>query len=168
MAATVPNSNILLDLSNPRAFWSEVGPPDPAEGPFVFKRRALARNAMEYARVSHWVVDSDGKTWTVHLSTAYGTVDVNNGYAHRGVHDFVPLDWELFEARQCWVPPGTLAAVAVAQLAEDPSPIAPGDEEHHNAWRSRVTKQYPVLDSEAGKTLLGEVWAKAQAARKAA
>lgn len=152
-----PESNIILDLENPRTFWSEVAPPDPEKGPFIFKRRAMSRNATEYANLSHFTVDDSGKTWTIALSTAFGIHTIDNGHAHRGIHDWVPLDWELVEAHQCWAPPGTKDKVALASLAQDPSALAPIADEHHNAWRARVTREHPFLDSAAGKQLLGEV-----------
>jgi hypothetical protein len=88
--------------------------------------------------------------------------------------DWRPVEWVWDDAAFMFAPPNVKWDAKKGEWVERPASAgddaaapqlpsksmipAPAAEEHHTTWRARCLRKFPVLRSEDGAALLGEVW----------
>ena len=128
-----------------------------------------------YEAMLVWLNVRDGGHWDGMLVTNENFFPVSSNRFTQAIRhaDWRPVDWvwsdesflfapphlEWSREQNDWVERKTPApAEPVSAIPSKAAIPEPKSQEHHATWRARCRRKFPVLDSDEGNALLGEVW----------
>ena len=128
-----------------------------------------------YEAMLVWLNVRDGGHWDGMLVTNENFFPVSSNRFTQAIRhaDWRPVDWvwsdesflfapphlEWSREQNDWVERKTPApAEPVSAIPPKAAIPEPKSQEHHATWRARCRRKFPVLDSDEGNALLGEVW----------
>ena len=128
-----------------------------------------------YEAMLVWLNVRDGGHWDGMLVTNENFFPVSSNRFTQAIRhaDWRPVDWvwsdesflfapphlEWNRAQNDWVERKTpVPAEPVSAIPPKAAIPEPKSQEHHATWRARCRRKFPVLDSDEGNALLGEVW----------
>ena len=128
-----------------------------------------------YEAMLVWLNVRDGGHWDGMLVTNENFFPVSSNRFTQAIRhaDWRPVDWvwsdesflfapphlEWNREQNAWVERKTpVPAEPVSAIPPKAAIPEPKSQEHHATWRARCRRKFPVLDSDEGNALLGEVW----------
>jgi hypothetical protein len=128
-----------------------------------------------YEAMLVWLNVRDGGHWDGMLVTNENFFPVSSNRFTQAIRhaDWRPVDWVWSDESFLFAPPHLewnreqndwverKTPVPAEPVSAIPSKAAipePKSQEHHATWRARCRRKFPVLDSDEGNALLGEVW----------
>jgi hypothetical protein len=128
-----------------------------------------------YEAMLVWVNVRDGGHWDGMLVTNEDFFSLSSSRFTQAIHhtDWRPVEWRWSDEAFLFAPPHleldkdsnewverkkALPPEPVSALPPKSALPEPKDQEHHATWRARCRRKFPVLDSDEGNVLLGEVW----------
>jgi hypothetical protein len=128
-----------------------------------------------YEAMLVWLNVRDGGHWDGMLVTNENFFPVSSNRFTQAIRhaDWRPVDWVWSDESFLFAPPHLewnreqndwverktpVSAEPVSAIPPKAAIPEPKSQEHHATWRARCRRKFPVLDSDEGNALLGEVW----------
>jgi hypothetical protein len=128
-----------------------------------------------YEAMLVWLNVRDGGHWDGMLVTNENFFPVSSNRFTQAIRhaDWRPVDWVWSDESFLFAPPHLewnreqndwverktpVPAEPVSAIPPKAAIPEPKSQEHHATWRARCRRKFPVLDSDEGNALLGEVW----------
>ena len=128
-----------------------------------------------YEAMLVWLNVRDGGHWDGMLVTNENFFPVSSNRFTQAIRhaDWRPVDWVWSDESFLLAPPHLewsreqndwverkipVPAEPVSDIPPKAAIPEPKSQEHHATWRARCRRKFPVLDSDEGNALLGEVW----------
>ena len=128
-----------------------------------------------YEAMLVWLNVRDGGHWDGMLVTNENFFPVSSNRFTQAIRhaDWRPVDWVWSDESFLFAPPHLewnreqndwverkipVPAEPVSAIPPKAAIPEPKRQEHHATWRARCRRKFPVLDSDEGNALLGEVW----------
>ena len=128
-----------------------------------------------YEAMLVWLNVRDGGHWDGMLVTNENFFPVSSNRFTQAIRhaDWRPVDWVWSDESFLFAPPHLewsreqnarverkipVPAEPVSDIPPKAAIPEPKSQEHHATWRARCRRKFPVLDSDEGNALLGEVW----------
>ena len=128
-----------------------------------------------YEAMLVWLNVRDGGHWDGMLVTNENFFPVSSNRFTQAIRhaDWRPVDWVWSDESFLFAPPHLEWSREQNDWVERKTPVPaepvsaippkaaipePKSQEHHATWRARCRRKFPVLDSDEGNALLGEVW----------